>query len=79
MTFGKDTSPITRGMLGKHHTKEAKEKISLAHIGKNLGFHHSEETKKKMREKALGNNNSCWKGNDALQRLKSRGIIKERL
>lgn len=56
-------------MLGKHHTKETKKKISKA----NLGRHRTEETKKKMRDAKIlwhkahpgmrkGKNSSNWKG-----------------
>jgi group I intron endonuclease len=50
INMGRQTS-----WLGKHHTEESKQKMSLAKIGKPgtpgmLGKHHSEETKKKMAE-----------------------------
>jgi hypothetical protein len=44
------------GMYGKHHTKEAKQKISTKNKGNQvwLGRKHSEESKKKMSEAMKG-------------------------
>jgi len=45
-------------LYGKHHSKEAKRKMSLARLGKspsNKGKKHSKESIKKMKEKMLGN------------------------
>ena len=44
--------------LGRHHSEEAKRKISEAHKDNKywLGKHHSEETKKKMSESNKGKN-----------------------
>lgn len=42
-------------MLGKYHTKEAKEKLRQAHLGKKL----SDEHKQKIREANLGKTNSA--------------------
>jgi DNA-binding transcriptional regulator YiaG len=49
-------------MLGKHHSDEAKEKISKANSGKTgpmLGKHHTEETKEKLREINLDKKHSA--------------------
>ena len=40
--------------LGKKHSEEAKEKMRIANIGKNLGKKHSEETKEKLRIANIG-------------------------
>jgi hypothetical protein len=61
------------GMLGKHHSEEAKARISEArkgHVGAMLGKHHSEETRQKMRRpkpagfgaRRAGKFNSNWRG-----------------
>ncbi len=45
---------------GSHHTKQAKERIRLSHIGKSsgmLGKYHSEESKQKMSLSTAGNKN----------------------
>lgn len=52
-------------MWGKHHSKEAKEKISKASKGNKhlLGHKHTKETKMKMKESHLsftGENNPFW-------------------
>ena len=47
----------SRHFLGKHHTKEAKEKIRQANLGSknSLGFKHTEEWKRKHIERMRGN------------------------
>ena len=55
-------------MYGKHHTEEAKKKISehsAIICGKYhpmYGKHHTEEAKKKISEHSKGKNNNLWKG-----------------
>ena len=55
-------------MLGKHHTKETKEKIRKARQGKycgennpNYGKHHSDESRKKMSESAKKRCTDEWR------------------
>jgi group I intron endonuclease len=56
----------TAPMLGKHHTKKAKERISRAMSGENhpmWGRHHSEKTKRKISKNhpdISGKNNPCY-------------------
>ena len=48
-------------LYGKHHSSEAKKKMSESHKGENhpmYGKHHSSETKKKMSESHKGKKNS---------------------
>lgn len=64
---------------GKHHTEEAKKKISEGNTGKNnhegnknsmYGKHHSEETKHKLREAAKGNKK--WLGKHHTEEAKNK-------
>lgn len=64
--------------LGKHHTKETKEKMSNAHTGEKnhfFGKHHSAETIEKM----SGINNHNWKGGLSRERdiIKSKQEYKD--
>ena len=61
---------MSSGMLGKHHSKKTKEKMSITMINKakinpNYGMtnkKHTQETKEKMCELRKGNGGSNWKG-----------------
>ena len=58
----------TTWMKGKHHTEEAKQKISIANKGQtpwNKGKHHSAETKRKMAIANKGKHHS----NEAKQKI----------
>lgn len=61
--FRKKMSDLKSGnknhMFGKHHSKEAKKKISIKSTGNkfSLGTHHSEEVRKRISESHKGNNN----------------------
>ena len=60
--IGKNRKGKTAGsnhpLFGKHHTKEAKEKMRLAHTGKKL----SETHRKKLSEVRKGHRPYYWKG-----------------
>lgn len=45
---------------GKHHTEEAKQKMSETRKGKGMGSKHTEEFKQKMRKLHLGMNNPAY-------------------
>lgn len=53
MRLGAQLGGLLGGMRGKHHTEEAKRKMSEAQRGK----HHTEETKRKMSEVRKGEKN----------------------
>ena len=68
-------------MHGKHHSIEARRKISLANIGnkKTLGYKHSEETKAKNRKSARrGERNNMWRGGITPLRKQIRECFKYR-
>lgn len=51
-----------KGMLGKHHSKKAKQKISMNHARPMLGKKLSEEAKQKLVESNSGEKHWNWKG-----------------
>ena len=63
-----------KGMLGKHHTEETKEKLSELNKGKKnyfYGKHHSKETIEKIRKKLIGKmvleKNPRWLGGKSFE------------
>ena len=67
-----------KNCLGKHHSEEAKEKMSKSKVGNNnpfFGKHHSENTRKKMSKSQMGNHNKPTK--PILQYTKDGEFIKE--
>lgn len=71
--------------VGKTHTKESKEKMRLAQLGKKqpketiekrvrsrAGYNHSEETKQKMREVRLNNPICYWTGKEMPKEIKEK-------
>lgn len=66
-------SGIAGPMFGKHHTKEAKKKISITHTGNkyNLGLKRSKETRKKQSEFRMGKKYEDFMNPEAMERKKS--------
>lgn len=62
-----------KNALGKKHSKESKEKMSIARKGKK----HNEEVKKKLSEKNKGKNNPMSRENRLLRELKKQEIIEK--
>lgn len=63
---------------GKHHTEEAKRKISEARIGEKhpmYGKHHSEETRRKMSESHTGKHHSEESKNKIRENTPSKPVI----
>jgi len=63
--YGHNNKGKNHPMYGKHHTKEARQKMSKVKKGKNhpmYGKYHTKETKYKMSKVKKGKNHPNWKG-----------------
>ena len=67
--------PSMKGMLGKHHTEETKEKIRRA----SLRFRHSLATRLKLSEGQKGRKGSNWRGGLTPENERIRTSIEIRL
>ncbi len=87
MPFIKGHKPYF-GMLGKHHTKETKEKLSKSHTGKKLSPEHrakviiilknnppNKEARKRAGEKQKGKLHHNWKGEKVSYRTLHNWIV----